>query len=135
MLKVNRRTNPTGSITSSLYLTLDERGYTPSTGSYLLMKLIGKENNDESVLVLGSDNSMNPARYNKFTVTDSASISLNNAVFNFNQPSYDYYIYSSVSASILADSTMLEKGLLKVNGLIDTTQINLGNNNNEITFI
>ena len=133
MIKVNRRTNPTGSVTSSLYLTLDERGYTP--GEYLLLKLIGKENNDENVLVLGSDNSMNPGRYNKFTVTDSASISLDEAIFNFNQPSYDYYIYNSVSASILVDSTLLEKGLLKVNGLIDNTQINLGNNNSEITFI
>ena len=133
MIKVNRRTNPTGSVTSSLYLTLDERGYT--SGEYLLLKLIGKENNDENVLVLGSDNSMNPGRYNKFTVTDSASISLDEAIFNFNQPSYDYYIYNSVSASILVDSTLLEKGLLKVNGLIDNTQINLGNNNSEITFI
>jgi hypothetical protein len=129
MLRVNRRSNITGSVTSSIYLTLNERTY--PTGSGLILKLIGKENNDTLSVTLGSDISINPARYNKFIITDSASADLTNAIVDFNQASYDYYVYAVTGST----EVFLEKGLLKVEGLIDTTNYDLGNTNTEYTFI
>lgn len=108
-----------GSLTGSLnnvYVTLNERGWNGSDN--LFLKLVSKtSSNVNKIVTLGSDISTNPARFNVFQLIDSGSEDLSNSIVNFDELNYDYFIYSSPSASILDDSPLLEKGILRVKGL------------------
>ena len=118
MIKITKGT------TNQIYTTLSERGYVSSDA--ISMSIVGKQNDNTKIITLGDDISVNPARWNVFEIEDNEIEDLDNAVVNFTQPSYDYFIYKG--------DILLEKGLLRVDGLINETEFNIDNNNTEYTF-
>ena len=88
----------TKEVTNQVYTTISERGYV--SGDVVLMHIVGKQDNE---------------------VED-----LTNAVVNFTQPSYDYFIFKG--------DVLLEKGLLRVDGLTTQEEFTIDNNNTEYTF-
>lgn len=116
-----------------IYPTLNEYGWNGS--DMLFMKIIGKESANEKLITLGNDLSTNPIRMNKFILISSGSEDLENAIVDFSESSYNYYIYSSPTSSLLNDSPLLEKGLLRVKGLIDNNSFEVTGSNNTYIFI
>jgi hypothetical protein len=102
-----------------IYPTLNEMGWNGTDN--LFMKLVGKESSNEKIVTLGNDTTTNSDRFNKFILIASGSEDLSNAIVDFSETSYNYFIYSSPSASILVTSPLLEKGLLKVEGLLSNS--------------
>lgn len=116
-----------------IYPTLNERGWNGTDN--LFMKIIGKESSNEKIITLGTDTTTNSARFNKFELIVSGSDNLPNAIVNFDEASYNYFIYSSPSGSILTDSPLLEMGMLRVEGLITTNSFEITGSNNTYIFV
>lgn len=104
----------TSNTSSMIYLTLSERAVNTDSIS---LTLRGTDNNDEITWSLGSDLSVNKTRWNQYLVNDSGSLT---------QTIYEYSAYSG--------SALLEKGILKVNGLDTTTSYVFTGSNTSYTF-
>ena len=130
MLVINKNT-----ISGSNYIhpTLNEKGWNGTDN--LFMKIIGKESFNEKIITLGTDTTTNSVRFNKFELIASGSEDLSNAIVNFTESSYNYFIYSSPSGSIIDESPLLEKGMLTVEGLITTNSFEITGSNNTYIFV
>lgn len=114
-------------------LTLSERSPNPLT-SYYFMKIIGNDNNDERTFYLGPDLSAIPNRKNTFTIIDNVNEDLDNQIVDFNQSSFDYFVYYSPTDDIADIDKLVEVGQIKVNDISPIIESTYNNTNNEYTY-
>jgi hypothetical protein len=103
-------------------MTLTEK--TTLTSPYYLMKLENDTTRQVKKVILASDLSSYPARYNEFTLTESASEVLTSGTVELKPTGFwSYWVYeqaSSTNLNIEASTGLVESGKMKVIGT-DTT--------------
>jgi hypothetical protein len=115
-------------------VTLTERG----TATHYLFEF-KSDTTEEIVYAIAQDSSLFPARYNRFTITEVGNATPDpvNAEIKFsNEGQWRYYIYANSSSSNLdpAGLSMLEQGIVKVNGTISSTPTYSGGNSTYVVY-
>lgn len=112
MLTVNRGANNT------LVMTLTEKS--TLTTPYYLMKLVNDTTRQVKTVVLSSDLSEYPYRYNEFILTESSSEILTSGTVELKPTGFwSYWVYeqaSSTNLSVDGATGLVESGKLKVIG-------------------
>ena len=106
-----------------LIFTLEEKR--TLTSPYYLMRVEGRSSRTVKRFLLPSDQSSYTDRYNKFTITESATEILTSGTVSLTSEVHDYRIYEQLSATNLHEDACdnpvaLEYGMLKVTGTDNT---------------
>lgn len=119
---------------NTLALTLTEKG----TATYYLFKFVS-DTTEGIIYAIAQDSSAHPNRYNKFTLTEvgTATPTPTNAEIKLgNEGQWKYFVYANSSSSNVDPTglTMLEQGLVKVEGTTPTTTSYSGGNSTYVVY-
>ncbi len=119
---------------NTVVVTLTERG----TATYYLFEF-KSDTTEEVVYAIAQDLSLYPARYNRFTLAEVGNATpnpLNAEIKLSNEGQWRYYVYANSSSSNLdpAGLSMLEQGIVKVNGTISSTPTYSGGNSTYVVY-
>lgn len=97
-----------------MILTLSEK--TTIVNAYYLFEFISVGNSEDTKYFIGTDISINPIRYNEFTIIENATEDLENATISINPGEYYFNVYEQSSSSNLDPSglNLVEKGIVQV---------------------
>lgn len=100
--------------TNDLFMTLRE--LTTIEFPQYIMELKSKNSNTSKTFRLGIDISLNPTRWNVFSVTETEAEDLENAQIELQRGQYDYIVYETTGSTgnTIEGLKWVEKGLLTV---------------------
>jgi len=119
---------------NTVVVTLTEKG----TATYYLFEF-KSDTTEQIVYAIAQDSSLFPARYNKFTLTEVGSgtpTPANAEIKLSNEGQWRYYVYANSSSSNVDPSglSMLEQGIVKVDGTITATPTYVGGNSTYVVY-
>ena len=126
--------NITQDSANTVVVTLTEKG----TATYYLFEF--KSDTTEGVVyAIATDTSSFPARYNQFTLTEVGTgtpTPANGEIKLGNEGQWRYYIYANSSSTNTNPSglTMLEQGIVKVEGTVSSTPTYSGGNSTYVVY-
>jgi len=126
--------NITQDTANTVVVTLNERG----TATYYLFEF--KSDTTEGVVYsIAQDISSFPTRFNKFILTEvgaATPVPANSEIKLGNEGQWRYYVYANTSSSNVDPTglTMLEEGIVKVEGTATTTTTYSGGNSTYVVY-